>query len=140
MSHVTAERTHCRPLLLTLEPSLQHIDKLHDLSSRKSTKLLKTTILKFLFNCSLQRIMSLLERSLAISHDLGMMSIAFPLIGAGVNNYPCMDVVKSILDACSLFRHKCSPLKRVVIVVWKNDTKNKPVGHLYMLQVTYTSI
>ena len=79
--------------------------------------------------------MSLLERSLAISHDLGMTSIAFPLIGAGVNKGPCMEVVESILDACSLFRHKGSPLKRVVIVVWKNDTKNKPVGHSYMLNV-----
>ena len=83
--------------------------------------------------------MSLLERSLAILHDLGMTSIAFPLIGAGVNNYPGMEVVKSILDTCSLFRHKGSPLKRVVIVVWKKDTNNKPVCHLYMLHVTYTS-
>lgn len=71
--------------------------------------------------------MSLFERSLAITHDMGLSSIAFPLIGAGRNAYPAIEVVKAILDACSLFRQKDSPLKKVVIVVWSGDTKNQKV-------------
>ena len=71
--------------------------------------------------------MSLLERSLAIAHDMGSSSIAFPLIGAGVNKYPPMDVIKAILDACSLFRQKDTMLKRVIVVVWEHDKKNQQV-------------
>lgn len=71
--------------------------------------------------------MSLLERSLAITHDMGLSSIAFPLIGAGINKYPATEVIKAILDACSLFRQKVSPLKKIVIVVWKHDHKNQQV-------------
>ena len=72
--------------------------------------------------------MSLLERTLAITHDLGLPSIAFPLIGAGANNYPVLEVIKAIIDACSLFRQKQSPLKKVVIVVWEHDKKNEQVS------------
>ena len=54
--------------------------------------------------------MSLLERSLAIAHDMGLTSVAFPLIGTGANSYPTMEVVQAMLDACSFFRQKGSPL------------------------------
>ena len=71
--------------------------------------------------------MSLLERSLAIAHDMGFSSTAFPLIGAGVNKYPPMDVIKAILDACSLFSQKDAALKRVIVVVREHDKKNQQV-------------
>ena len=56
-----------------------------------------------------QRVMPLLERSLAITHDMGSTSIDFPLIGAGANNYPPMEVIKAILDACTLSSDKKTP-------------------------------
>ena len=68
--------------------------------------------------------MSLFEQALNISHDMGMRSVAFPLIGAGANNYPPIEVMKAIVDACSLFRQPGTLLKKVVIVVWENDSKN----------------
>ena len=71
--------------------------------------------------------MSLLERSLAIAHDMGLTSVAFPLIGTGANSYPIMEVVQAMLDACSFFRQKGSPLKSVVIVVWRNAASKKQV-------------
>lgn len=52
---------------------------------------------------------------------MGIGSIAFPLIGAGRLGYPEMDVIKALVDACSLFREKDSKLKTVSIVVWKYD-------------------
>ena len=72
--------------------------------------------------------MSLLERTLAITHDMGLSPIAFPLIGAGANNYPALEVIKAIIDACSLFRQKRSPLKKVVIAVWEHGKKNEKVS------------
>ena len=73
--------------------------------------------------------MSLFERSLAITHDMDLVSIAFPLIGSGLNEYPAVEVIKAILDACSLFRQPNSPLKKVVIVIWSGDDKNQKVGN-----------
>lgn len=72
--------------------------------------------------------MSLFERTLNVAHNMGLKSVAFPLIGAGANNYPPLEVMKAIVDACSLFRQKDTPLKEVVIVVWENDSKNIKVG------------
>ena len=77
--------------------------------------------------------MSLLERSLAIAHDMGFSSIAFLLIGAGVNKYPPMDVIKAILDACSLFHQKDTALKIVIVEVWENDKKNQQVRTFPMI-------
>ena len=72
--------------------------------------------------------MSLFERSLAITHDMGLESLAFPLIWSGLNMYPAVEIIKAILDACSLFRQRDSPLKKVVIVIWSGDDKNQKVG------------
>ena len=58
---------------------------------------------------------------------MGFSSIAFPLIGAGVNKYPPKDVIKAILDACSLFRQKDTALRRVIVVVWEHNKKNQQV-------------
>lgn len=38
-----------------------------------------------------------------------------------------MEVIKAMVDACSLFRQKDSRLKKVVIVVWERDQKNQQV-------------
>lgn len=75
--------------------------------------------------------MSLFERTLNVAHNMGLKSVAFPLIGAGANNYPPLEVMKAIVDACSLFRQKDTPLKEVVIVVWENDSKNIKVGVMH---------
>ena len=77
--------------------------------------------------------MQLFERSLAITHDMGLTSIAFPLIGAGLNKYPPLTVIEAILDACSLFRQKNSPLKEVVIVIWDKDKHSQNVSIFLIL-------
>ena len=59
--------------------------------------------------------MSLLERSLAIAHVMGLTSVAFPLIGTGAKSYPTMEVVQAMLDACSFCRQKGSPLERIFL-------------------------
>mgnify|MGYP001799694802 CR=1 FL=1 len=76
--------------------------------------------------------MSLFERALNVSHDMGMKSVAFPLIGAGLNNYPPMEVMKAIMDACSLLRQPNTPLRRVVIVVWEKNNKTIKVKFLFV--------
>ena len=77
--------------------------------------------------------MQLFKRSLAITNDLSLTSIAFPLIGVGLNNYPVLTVIEAILDTCSLFRQENSPLKRVVIVIWEMDKQSQQVNfHLYL--------
>ena len=69
---------------------------------------------------------SLFERALNISHDKGWKSIAFPLIGGSID-YPPIKVIKGILNACSFFVKKDSPLKTVRIVIWENDSVNLKV-------------
>lgn len=58
-----------------------------------------------------------------IAHDMGMRSIAFPMIGTGLLAYPALEVLKAFVDACSLFRERDSPLQRVAIVVWKHSSE-----------------
>lgn len=62
-----------------------------------------------------------------ITHDISLRSIAFPFIGTGVLKYPPLEVMKALIDACSLFREKDSPLKTVYIVVWDQDSKTEKV-------------
>ena len=77
--------------------------------------------------------MSLFERSLAITHDIGLESIAFPLIGSGLNMYPAVEVIKAILYACSLFRQRDSPLKRSSLSYGLEMTKIKRLVMKYCL-------
>ena len=83
----------------------------------------------------LQLLRALFERALNITHDLSLTSIAFPFIGTGVLQYPVLDVMKALLDACSLFREKDSTLKTVSMLVWSQDKKTEQViiyiAHIY---------
>ena len=77
--------------------------------------------------------MSLFERSLAITHDMGLESLAFPLIWSGLNMYPAVEIIKAILDACSLFRQRDSPLKRSSLSYGLEMTKIKRLVMRYCL-------
>lgn len=70
---------------------------------------------------------TLYERSLNIAHDMGLKSIAFPMIGSGRLRYSAKKVLEAFLDACSLFRMKDSSLKKVVMLVWKEDKVTEEV-------------
>lgn len=75
---------------------------------------------------------SLFERALNISHDKGRRSIAFPLIGGSIG-YPPIKVIQGILNACSFFVKKDSPLKTVKIVIWEKDSVNLEVVIYYII-------
>ena len=104
--------------------------KFYSNTSFKFTYEVGNQCLKYIQGNSLyfQIIESLFERALNISHDRGRTSIAFPLIGAGSIGYPALDVIKTIMNACSFFVKKDSPLKEVKIVIHVNDSSTLKVS------------
>ena len=64
---------------------------------------------------------TLFERCLNVAHDMGMRSMAFPLTGGGNLGFSAQQVMMAMLDACSLFRMKDSPLMQVIVIVYKYD-------------------
>ena len=62
-----------------------------------------------------------------VTYDLGLSSIAIPLIGAGSLEYPLMDIMKALMDACSFYRRYDNQLKRVIMIVHHDDPVSQVV-------------
>lgn len=71
---------------------------------------------------------TLFERSLNIAHDMGMTSIAFPMIGCGNLGFSPTQVMAAVLDACSLFHMRSSSLVRVDVIVYERDLVTQQVS------------
>ena len=50
-----------------------------------------------------------------------------------------MDVIKTILDACSFFVQMDSKLKEVIIVIWEKDSSSLRVGLLSLFSFIFGS-